>query len=137
MRARALVAYNARRIRVERGISQERLAYDAGIDRSYMSGLERQQANPTVDLLDRLAETLGVAVSSCLFGHPRGRRSPRPYLKVASRTRHVEKGHSPRYSTELLTQIFCGTGPASIAPCGFYAQPTLYTRESPYGHRVM
>ncbi|WP_439397322.1 helix-turn-helix domain-containing protein [Bradyrhizobium sp. PMVTL-01] len=58
MRARALVAYNLRRIRVQRGIPQEQLAYDAGIDRSYMSGLERQQANPTIDLPDRLAETL-------------------------------------------------------------------------------
>ncbi|WFU80572.1 MULTISPECIES: helix-turn-helix domain-containing protein [Bradyrhizobium] len=69
MRARALVAYNVRRIRVQRGIPQEQLAYDAGVDRSYMSGLERQQANPTVDLLDRLAETLGVAVSE-LFVRP-------------------------------------------------------------------
>ncbi|AWL91440.1 MULTISPECIES: helix-turn-helix domain-containing protein [Bradyrhizobium] len=69
MKARALVAYNVRRIRVERGIPQEQLAYDAGIDRSYMSGLERQQANPTIDLLDRLARTLGVAVSE-LFVRP-------------------------------------------------------------------
>ncbi|QHP67967.1 XRE family transcriptional regulator [Bradyrhizobium sp. LCT2] len=69
MRARALVAYNVRRIRVERGIPQEQLAYDAGVDRSYMSGLERQQANPTIDLLDRLAGTLGVAVSE-LFVRP-------------------------------------------------------------------
>ncbi|WP_018322907.1 helix-turn-helix domain-containing protein [Bradyrhizobium sp. WSM2793] len=69
MRARALVAYNVRRIRVQRGIPQEQLAYDAGVDRSYMSGLERQQANPTIDLLDRLAETLGVAVSE-LFVRP-------------------------------------------------------------------
>ncbi|MBB4263893.1 transcriptional regulator with XRE-family HTH domain [Bradyrhizobium sp. CIR3A] len=63
------MAYNVRRIRVERGIPQEQLAHDAGVDRSYMSGLERQQANPTIDLLDRLAETLGVAVSE-LFVRP-------------------------------------------------------------------
>ncbi|UFS88997.1 helix-turn-helix transcriptional regulator [Bradyrhizobium daqingense] len=73
MKARALVAYNVRRIRVERGIPQEQLAYDAGIDRSYMSGLERQQANPTIDLLDRLARTLGVAVSE-LFVRPPSRQ---------------------------------------------------------------
>ncbi|MEZ0056186.1 transcriptional regulator with XRE-family HTH domain [Bradyrhizobium elkanii] len=69
MKARALVAYNVRRVRVERGIPQEQLAYDAGVDRSYMSGLERQQANPTIDLLDRLAETLGIAVCE-LFVRP-------------------------------------------------------------------
>ncbi|WP_456835559.1 MULTISPECIES: helix-turn-helix domain-containing protein [unclassified Bradyrhizobium] len=76
MRARALVAYNVRRIRVDRGIPQEQLAYDAGIDRSYMSGLERQQANPTIDLLDRLAETLGVAVSELFVRPSKGAPAP-------------------------------------------------------------
>ena len=41
-------------IRVRRGLSQER-AFDAGVDRSYVGGLERQEENPTVDVLDRLA----------------------------------------------------------------------------------
>ena len=50
MKARALVAWNLRRVRVKRGISQERLAYDAGVDRSYVGGLERQVENPTIDL---------------------------------------------------------------------------------------
>nr|WP_245323934.1 transcriptional regulator [Bradyrhizobium shewense] len=40
-----------------------------------MSGLERQQANPTIDLLDRLAGTLGVAVSK-LFVRPQGATPP-------------------------------------------------------------
>ncbi|WP_456701568.1 MULTISPECIES: helix-turn-helix domain-containing protein [unclassified Bradyrhizobium] len=76
MRARALVAYNLRRIRVQRGIPQEQLAYDAGVDRSYMSGLERQEANPTVDLLDRLAETLGVPVSELFLRPSKGAPPP-------------------------------------------------------------
>jgi transcriptional regulator with XRE-family HTH domain len=58
MRARDLVALNIRRIRVAQGVSQERLAFDSGVDRGYLSGLERSEENPTVDLLDRLAETL-------------------------------------------------------------------------------
>ncbi|MGY4230357.1 transcriptional regulator with XRE-family HTH domain [Bradyrhizobium sp. USDA 4503] len=70
------MAYNVRRIRVERGIPQEQLAYDAGIDRSYMSGLERQQANPTIDLLDRLAGTLGVAVSELFVRPSKGAPTP-------------------------------------------------------------
>jgi len=49
-----------KRIRVKRGISQERLAFDTGIDRSYMGGLERGAENPTIDLLDRIAKTLDV-----------------------------------------------------------------------------
>ena len=58
MRGRALVAWNLRQIRVNRGLSQKKLAFDAGIDRSYVGGLEREEENPTVDLLDRLAKAL-------------------------------------------------------------------------------
>jgi transcriptional regulator with XRE-family HTH domain len=78
MRGRALVAWNLRRIRVKRGLSQERLAFDAGIDRSYVGGLERQEENPTVDLLDRLAKTLSIHVSELLIEPPRGAATPKP-----------------------------------------------------------
>lgn len=62
MNGRALLAWNLRRLRAERGISQERLAADSGIDRAYLSELERQQGNATVDLMDRLAAVLGVRI---------------------------------------------------------------------------
>jgi transcriptional regulator with XRE-family HTH domain len=81
MKARALVAWNLRRIRVDRGIPQEQLAYDAGIDRSYMSGLERRTENPTIDLLDRLAETLGVQLSEFFVQPPRGATTPKTLPK--------------------------------------------------------
>ena len=58
MRGRALVARNLRRLRTERGVSQERLAADARVDRAYLSEIEREQGNVTVDLLDRLATVL-------------------------------------------------------------------------------
>ena len=63
MNGRGLVARNVRRIRVAKGISQERLAFDSGIDRSYLGGIEREGENPTVDLLDRLAGTLEVPLA--------------------------------------------------------------------------
>jgi transcriptional regulator with XRE-family HTH domain len=81
MKARALVAWNLRRIRVDRGIPQEQLAYDAGIDRSYMGGLERQAENPTIDLLDRLAKTLGVHLSEFFLQPTKGAMAPRPLPK--------------------------------------------------------
>ena len=62
MNGRALLAWNLRRLRSEQGVSQERLAADSGIDRAYVSELEREQGNASVDLLDRLAEALGVPV---------------------------------------------------------------------------
>jgi transcriptional regulator with XRE-family HTH domain len=45
MNGRALVAWNLRRIRVKRGLSQERLAFDSSVDRSYVGGLERREEN--------------------------------------------------------------------------------------------
>jgi len=78
MNARALVAWNLRRIRVESGIPQEQLAYDAGIDRSYMGGLERRTANPTIDILERLAQTLGVHISEFFVQPAKGAAKPKP-----------------------------------------------------------
>ncbi len=75
MNGRALVAWNLRRLRAKRGVSQERLAFDADVDRSYVGGLERQVGNPTVDVLDRLAATLEVPLSE-FFKKPRSGASP-------------------------------------------------------------
>jgi DNA-binding Xre family transcriptional regulator len=66
MNARHLVAWNVRRIRVLRGISSERLAAESGVDRSYVSRLERGVANPSVDLLERLAKVLDVEMAELL-----------------------------------------------------------------------
>lgn len=58
MQARALFAWNLRRLRLGRELSQEKLAADAGIDRAYISELERERGNATLDLLDKLAHIL-------------------------------------------------------------------------------
>lgn len=78
MNGRALVAWNLRRIRVKRGLSQERLAFDAGVDRSYVGGLERREHNPTIDVLDRLARTLSVHVSEFFIEPEKGASRPKP-----------------------------------------------------------
>ena len=84
MNGRALVAWNLRRIRVQRGLSQERLAFDADVDRSYVGGLERREQNPTVDVLDRLAKTLDVPLSE-LFRKPRRGAAPPAPLRSGRR----------------------------------------------------
>jgi transcriptional regulator with XRE-family HTH domain len=62
MNAQALVAHNLRKLRVKRAISQENLAVDAGIDRTYVSRLERGLENPTVHVLDKIARALDVEI---------------------------------------------------------------------------
>ena len=91
MDARALVAWNVRRIRVNRGVPQEQLAYDAGIDRSYMSGIERQAENPTIDLLDRLAKALGVQLSEFFLQPVRGATTPKALPKGRKPIRSAPK----------------------------------------------
>lgn len=55
-----LLGVNVRRLRLEKGLSQERLALDAEMKRSYVSDLERGTRNPSVRALGRLALALGV-----------------------------------------------------------------------------
>jgi transcriptional regulator with XRE-family HTH domain len=63
MNARALVARNIRRLRVARGLSQEALAVDAEIDRTYVSRLERNLENPTVAVMERVAGALNCKIA--------------------------------------------------------------------------
>lgn len=86
MKAGALVARNIRRLRVVNGLSQEALAVDAEIDRTYVSRLERGLENPTVAVLERLATALSAGIEE-LFRVPRaGEPVPRP-LKGGRRSK--------------------------------------------------
>ncbi len=61
-----LLGANVRYHRKRLGLSQERLALDAGLERSYVSDLERGTRNPSVRALGRLADALGVEPKSLL-----------------------------------------------------------------------
>lgn len=78
MDGRARVAWNLRRVRTRIGLSQENLAVDAGVDRSYVSGIERQEFNPTVDILDKFAKALRIDVSEFLALPKPGEPEPEP-----------------------------------------------------------
>jgi len=60
MDVRRLVGKNLRRLRLEKGWSQEELAFRSKLDRTYVSGVERGVRNPTVLVLSRLGGALGV-----------------------------------------------------------------------------
>jgi len=61
---RTALARNLKRYRHEAGLAQERLALEAGIDRTMLSKIERQIANPSVETLLKLSNCLGVSISS-------------------------------------------------------------------------
>lgn len=58
MDVRQRLAANMKRLRKERGWSQEALADEAGLDRTYISGIERVVKNPTIIVVGRIAEAL-------------------------------------------------------------------------------
>lgn len=60
MKLRGVVARNLRRLRNNSGLSQEDLADRAQINRNYVGMLEREEHSATVDMLEKLAEVLGV-----------------------------------------------------------------------------
>ncbi len=72
MKAHALVARNLRKMRVEKGVSQENLAVDADIDRTYVSRLERALENPTIGILERIAEALGTNIEDFFIRPSKG-----------------------------------------------------------------
>ena len=61
-----IVGENVRRAREAIGVSQEELGDRAGIDRTYVSAVERGVRNPTVKVLARLAEALAVPTAALL-----------------------------------------------------------------------
>ena len=63
MDARRLVAGNLKRLRGEKGWSQEEMADHAGLHRTYVSGVERGVRNPTVTVLMKLAQGLNVMIA--------------------------------------------------------------------------
>lgn len=57
---REVVARNMRRLRAERGWSQEVLAHEAGLNRTYLSAVERSEQNISLDNLYRVANGFGI-----------------------------------------------------------------------------
>lgn len=81
MDVRRRVGLNLKRFREERGLSQETFAFEAGFHRTYISGIERGVRNPTVVVLEALANALEVPASKLLEesseSGPVRRRRPR------------------------------------------------------------
>lgn len=63
---RRRLARNLRKLRQEKGLSQEAFADLAGIHRTYISDLERGARNPTITVVDKLAVALGTAPGTLL-----------------------------------------------------------------------
>lgn len=69
MTLRQIFATNLRRIRTERELTQEKLADLAGIDRTYVSAIERQVYSVSLDTIEKLAQVLEVKPAELVESH--------------------------------------------------------------------
>ena len=66
MDIRQRLGKNVRRLREEKGLSQEAFAHEAGIHRTYVSDIERGARNPTILIVEKLAKRLGATAAELL-----------------------------------------------------------------------
>jgi transcriptional regulator with XRE-family HTH domain len=76
MTIRDLLAWNVRKLRVLRGFSQERLAFEASLERVSISQIERKQINLGIDSVERIALALDIPVHSLFLEPDAGEQAP-------------------------------------------------------------
>lgn len=86
MNGRAILAWNLRKIRVSQGLSQEKLAADAGVDRAYFAKIERETVNAGIDVIDKLAAALSIDLED-LFVRPSLSERPPSILRGGRRVK--------------------------------------------------
>jgi transcriptional regulator with XRE-family HTH domain len=75
--ARAVLAENLRRLRGECRWSQEELAFEAGLHRTFIAHVERQARNISLDNLEKLARAFGIPTFELLTPSHRP-QTPKP-----------------------------------------------------------
>lgn len=74
MDLREVFATNLRRLRHAKGLSQDELAYEAGVSRSYLSQLEKGSFYASLKIVGKLAAVLGVEAAELLRLPPKRKR---------------------------------------------------------------
>ncbi len=84
---REVSARNLRRVQHEKGYSQEALAPEAGVGRTYIRALERGVYSASIDMPDKLAAVLGAETDTLLHRASKpGRKKPLPFRAGPARS---------------------------------------------------
>lgn len=59
----AIVGKNVRKLRQQKKMTQEELAFESGIDLTYVGGIERGKRNPSLTVMARIADALSVPLA--------------------------------------------------------------------------
>jgi transcriptional regulator with XRE-family HTH domain len=63
---RLILGRNVKRLRQQKKLTQEQLAFEAEIDLTYVGGIERGKRNPSLLVMARISRALGVHVTKLL-----------------------------------------------------------------------
>lgn len=63
---RTIFGKNVRRLRQQKGLTQEELGFEAQIDLTYVGGIERGKRNPSLLVMARIADVLSVSLPKLL-----------------------------------------------------------------------
>ena len=105
---------NVRRLRESSGMTQENLAEAAGLDRSYIGGIERGERNPALAAILRLASALGIAPAELFNG-------------IGGNRQNVARSILDRwdFTDEELTQLIDGNPSLRGMALGYLAELKL------------
>ena len=94
------LAKNAKRFRLDKGLTQEMLASRAGVTRGYISLLEGGKKQPALSTLSKIADVLGVGLGEFFDGDPAG--SHFLHIRKSEFDTPVRKNPISIYSYKLL-----------------------------------
>lgn len=89
-----LIGLNIRRLRLQRGLTQEQAAFESRIAFNYLSGIENGRKNPSVNVLSRIAKTLRVHIADLFAPIPPGYVPPKNLPR--GRNVHHQGRRSPK-----------------------------------------
>ncbi|WP_084175702.1 helix-turn-helix domain-containing protein [Brevundimonas bacteroides] len=72
---RVILGEKVRQLRLERGITQEQLAFEAKVDLTYVGGIERGRRNPSLLVIARIAAALGAEPADLIAQKARAKDS--------------------------------------------------------------
>lgn len=134
MSGKRTVGSHLKSLRVQRGLSQERLAEEAGLSRDAIARIERGDRAPRVTTLNALAEALQSTVADVLAGSHAAAEPPSGSDRLTRRVRRLERALAgvPEDLADrivLAVAVLCRPGEAAQAPRHGRARPVVGRRK--------
>ena len=83
-----MVGKNIKKVREEKGLTQDALAEQLSVTRQAVSNWENEKTQPDIEMLDQIAQTLGVDIERLIYGQERKYIVEKHYH---NHTQHIEK----------------------------------------------